>query len=303
MKTYIDCYPCFLRQAIESAKLSGSGARTQKKIIDDIVKSLPNIPLSFSPPEIGINIRLSVRKFTGNKDPYKKIKDKSNKLALGIYGLLKHKVANSSDRFLTAVELAVAGNIIDYGVKNNLNIEDEISKILKKEYKAIKHEDRAVFDYEVFIKVLKNAKTILYLADNAGETVFDRILIEEIKRFDKSKKIIYAVKERPTINDALIEDALVSGVGESAEIISCGAATSGTILKYCSKSFLKLFKAANMVISKGQGNFEALSNAKREIFFLLKAKCPVVVRHLVSLKVPCVLGDIVLYYRKRNKTR
>jgi len=298
MRTYLECYSCFIKQALASAKLAGADLQTQKKVLDQVARSLPVFPLTASPPEMGRNINNIIKKLTGNNDPYKEIKIKSNKLALRIYSLLKNQAARSHDKLLTSIELAIAGNIIDYGAKNSLNIEEEIAKILRKEYKTLKHENRTMFNYRGFKSALNKAKTILYLADNAGETVFDRILIEEIKRIDRNKRIIYAVKEKPTINDALMEDAIYCGIDKSAEIVSSGAETPGTLLKCCNARFLKEFKNADMVISKGQGNFEALSDTKRPVFFLLMAKCFVIAKHISSLGLKCNVGDIVLYCHK-----
>ena len=129
----------------------------------------------------------------------------------------------------------------------------------------------------------------MYLADNTGETVFDRILIEEIKRLDSKKKIFYAVRGRPIINDALAVDARFCGLDRLAEIVDSGIAAPGTILSLCSRKFRRLFHRVDLVISKGQGNFEALSEEKGPIFFLFMAKCPVAARHL-----GCQLRDIVL---------
>ncbi|MBN1823017.1 MAG: DUF89 family protein [Endomicrobiales bacterium] len=300
MKTYLDCYPCFLTQALKSAKLAGANKEVQKRVIDRVARILPNIPLRSSPPETSLIIRNIVRKLAGGHDPYKGIKQKSNELALSIYDLLKKKVARSSDRLLAAVELAIAGNIIDYGAKHSLDINDEIVKILKDERKSIKNENKAIFNYADFKKELKKAKTILYIADNAGETVFDRILIEEIKLQYKNKEIIYAVKEKPVINDATIEDAVACGIEKYANIITSGAETAGAVLKFCSRRFLDVFKNSDMVISKGQGNFEALSGSKRRVFFLLMAKCPVVAEHISSLGAGCKVGDIILYHRRGN---
>jgi hypothetical protein len=195
---------------------------------------------------------------------------------------------------LTAVELAIAGNIIDYGVKNSLNVGEELKRILNREDKAIRKENGSLFNYKSFRGVLKRSKTILYLADNAGEVVFDRILIEEIKDAHKGKNIIYAVKEKPVINDALREDAVFAGIGEKATIISSGVDMPGTVLSLCSKEFLKIFKRADMIISKGQGNFEALSDCKRPVFFLFMAKCPVIAQH-----VRCGLGDVILLHKTK----
>ena len=205
MKTYLDCIPCFFKQALEAARLAGANQRTQKRILEKLALAIPGISLSSSPPEIGQVIYGIVEKITHKDDPFKKIKEKSNRLALEIYPDLRNKVLSASDRLLMALELAIAGNIIDYGVKNSLSIEKELKRILNKENETIEKKNKAIFDYFEFKRSLNRAKTIIYLADNAGETVFDRILIEEIRRIDKNKRIIYTVKKRPIINDALIE--------------------------------------------------------------------------------------------------
>ena len=296
MKTYLDCIPCFFKQAIEAARLAGAGEKKQKMILNEMAKSLQGFQLNSTPPLMGWTIHRIVKRLTRNTDPYIAIKRKSNKLALRIYKRLKNKVKHSKDRLLTAVELAIAGNIIDYGVKNALNVNKELKKILRKEERAIKKEDRRLFNYQAFKHALKSASTILYLADNAGETVFDKILIEEIKRDYKDRKIIYAVKEKPIINDALIEDARKCGIDKIAEVISSGTDAPGTILSLCSKKFLKIYKSADLIISKGQGNFEALSEEKRPMYFLFMAKCPVVAKD-----VGCSVGDIVLLGNKKGK--
>ena len=296
MKTYLDCIPCFFRQALEAAKIAGASKAKQKKILDELGKILPKISLTLSPPEMGRSIYGLIKRITNKKDPYARLKAKSNRLALNIYSKLKHKVEHSRHRLLMAVELAIAGNIIDYGVKNSLNVDMELARILEQESRAIKKESKAIFDYKSFKDTLSRSKKILYLGDNAGETVFDRVLIEEIKRIDSKKDIVYAVKERPVRNEALIKDALDCGIDKTAKIISSGSDAPGTVLSLCSKSFLDLYNKADMVISKGQGNFEALSEAKRAVFFLFMAKCPVIAEH-----VGCRIGDIILSYHPGKK--
>ena len=289
MKTYLECIPCFFKQALESAKMAGADKKTQKRILSELAEVLSQFPLASSPPEMGKVIYGLVKKVTKKDDPYLEIKEKSNKLALGFYDKLKKKVSHSYDRLLMAVELAIAGNIIDYGVKNTLDVDMELKRILDEEKKAIKEVSKTKFNYKDFKRALADAKKILYLADNAGETVFDRILIEEIKNIDKDKEITYAVKEEPVINDALIKDALSCGIDKAAKVISSGSDAPGTILSLCKKPFLNIYNKADMVISKGQGNFEALSLAKRRIFFLFMAKCSV-----VAEDVGCKIGDVIL---------
>ncbi len=295
MKTYLDCIPCFFKQALEAARLAGVDKDKQNRILHELARALPKFSLNTSPPQMGWVIHKLVKVITHKKDPYIKIKQKSNKLALQIYNKLKKKIECSKDSLLTALELAIAGNVIDYGVKNSLDIDKELKKILEEENKVVKNRDERLFNYSAFKKVLKSAKIILYLGDNAGETVFDRLLIEEIKKFYKDKKIIYVVKEKPIINDALIEDARECGIDKISEVVSNGSDAPGTILSLCSKEFVKIYKNANLVISKGQGNFEALSDETRPIFFLFMAKCPIVAKD-----VACNVGDIILLYNSKR---
>ena len=302
MKTYLECIPCFFRQAIEASRLAGAGKKTQKRILDEVALQIPEFPLRSCPPEMARIIHGIIKRITEKDDPYSRVKKKSNKLALDVYPQLLGKVNRSKDRLLTAIELAIAGNIIDYGVKNSLNVKHELDKILKQENEAISRERKSLFDYCGFKNVLKDAKTVLYLADNAGEVVFDRILIEEIKKQYADTNILFAVKEKPILNDALAEDARVAGISDYAQIISSGVDAPGTVLSLCSKEFLKIFRSADMVISKGQGNFESLSDVRRGVFLLFMAKCPV-----VAEDVKCRVGDIILLYkgkslRKRLKT-
>ena len=287
MKTYLDCIPCFFKQALEAARMAGADDFTQKKIIDAIARAVVDFPLSSSPPEMGRIVYGVVKRETKNYDPYKEIKEKSNNLALSFLPELKQKIEKSGDRLLTALKLSILGNIIDYGVKSNINVEKEMEKIIKLDFNLDNREEKEVFDYQIFKDALRQTESILYLADNAGEVVFDRLLIEEFSRLNK--EIIYVVRDKPVINDALIEDAKACGIDKYAHIISSGVDTPGTILNLCSGKFLKIFQEAKLIISKGQGNFEALSGEEAPIFFLFKVKCPIVAQH-----IGCKLGEMIL---------
>lgn len=292
MRTYLECIPCFFNQLITVSKLLDIPYSAQKKILIEFSKKISSIALSSPPPymsRIGYNI---FKKITGNPDPFKEIKEKSNRIALKEYKALKKKVKNSSEPFLFAVELAIAGNIIDFGIIGDLDVSKEVNKILNKEKNSIK---KGVFHYREFKQKIKKAKTILYLGDNAGETVFDRILIEEIKKEYPEKEIFYAVKEGPAINDALVEDAVFCGLDKISKVITNGTDAPGTILSLCSKEFLKIFREADVIISKGQGNYETLSGVKRPVFFLFMVKCEVVARNS-----GCSKGSIVLLYNQKK---
>ncbi len=291
MRTYLDCIPCFFKQALEASRIAGADEKTQRQVLDAVAEALPSFPLCASPPEMGRIIHMLVQKYTGMEDPYLQIKEMSNRLALGVYDRARGSLDGSVDRLMTAVELAIAGNIIDYGVKNTLNVGEELEKILSRKQSTIGSQDRDFFAIDPFRKSLSQADSVLYLGDNAGETVFDRILIEEILGMDGTKTITYVVKEKPSINDALEKDAVASGIGQLAEIISSGSDAPGTIPAFCSDEFMKRFYSADMIISKGQGNFEGLSDSNREVFFLLMAKCPV-----IATDIGCRTGDIILLH-------
>lgn len=298
MNVYLECIPCFFKQAIEASRLSKASAEKQIRILREIAKKISTAELSCSPPEMGKIVYGSVRKVTRSQDPYKKIKIKSNKLALALYPKLTSSIQRSKNSLLKAVRLAIAGNIIDYGVKNSLDIDAELSRILNMEDRAIRDENPALFNFNAFQKSVKDSKTILYIGDNAGEIVFDKLLITEIKRLYKDKSIFYAVRGKPIINDALKEDAMQCGLGDVARIISSGLDIPGTVLSLCSRKFLDIYRKADMVISKGQGNFEALSDKSKNIFFLFMAKCLVLARH-----INCKIGDIILYKNKPRTRR
>ena len=276
MRTYLDCIPCFFAQALKAAKIAGADENTQKKILDEVSRLVPEFPLESTPPEIGRIIYRLVNKLTGNNDPFREIKKNSNQLILNLYPELKTMIKNSEDRVLTAIRLAIAGNIIDYGALTSFDIEQEVTNCLKSNF--------AVFDYSEFRQALANAESILYLGDNAGEIVFDKLLIEEL-----GKKVTYVVKDKPVINDVLIEDAHDCGIDKIARVISNGSDAPGTVLNLCSKEFLEIYHKAPLIISKGQGNFETLSATRAPIFFLFKVKCPV-----IANDIGCKTNNMVL---------
>ena len=181
--------------------------------------------------------------------------------------MLFRSVANSDDKLLTAIKIAIAGNVIDLGVNKAFDIVRDVKIILEQDF--------AIFDYNAFKKQLAKSKNILYLGDNVGESVFDILLIKELKR-----PVKYAVRAIPIINDVTREDAIASGIDEVAKIVDSGCKSPGIILSQSSSVFLKLFNTADLVISKGQGNFEGLSGCSRQVFFLLKAKCRIISNHL-----------------------
>ncbi len=267
MKTYLDCIPCFMQQALRAGRMATSDENKLKQILDETGEMVKTISMQATPAETGAKVYHIVSKVTGVDDPYKEIKQQHIQETKAIYPELEKIVANSDDKLLTAIKIAIAGNVIDLGVNKAFDIVQDVRIILEQNF--------AIFDYDAFKKQLTKSKNILYLGDNVGESVFDILLIKELKR-----PVKYAVRAIPIINDVTREDAIASGIDQVAEIVDSGCKSPGIILSQSSPEFLKLFNTADLVISKGQGNFEGLSGCSRQVFFLLKAKCRIISNHL-----------------------
>ncbi|WHH59508.1 ARMT1-like domain-containing protein [Petroclostridium sp. X23] len=273
MEVYLDCLPCFLRQVLETTRMITNELDVQDKIMQDTIGLVLQYKRYKYSPELGRDMHNIIKKYTDIADPYKTIKEKSIELAEDLYPSLKHFLYRKYDnRLYWALKVSAMGNIIDYAINHHIDIKACIENELEKEF--------AINDIERFEKQFRNAKTLLIIGDNAGETVFDKVLIEDLLQL----KITYAVRSEPIINDATYEDAYASGLSEHCNIISTGCNAPGLILEESSKEFSDIFRHADIVISKGQGNFETLSDVDREVFFLLKVKCPVVA-NLVNVDV------------------
>ena len=267
MKAYLDCYPCFFSQALKTARMITADEKKIHSILVEVSRVLPTLSFEATPPEIGKEVYRIISDMTGVDDPYRHLKESCTRQALSLYPELKRLIESSEDRILSALKVAIAGNIIDFGANAEFDIKRDVDIILS--------QDLAIDHSEALCRALDEAQNVLYVADNAGETVFDKLFIEEI-----GKRIVYVVREKPVINDAVHRDALAAGIDRVAEIISSGTDAPGTILDLCSEEFLDVYRSSDLIISKGQGNYEGLSEEARPIYFLLKAKCPVIARDI-----------------------
>lgn len=266
MKTTLDCIPCLLRQTIEATRLATTDAANHERVIRNVLGMFAQIDLSLSPPLIAQRIYQRIRALTGVEDPYHALKDRFNRMALEILPSLTDKVDAAPSPLAMATRLAIAGNIIDLGANGDLTETDvhlAIENVLSEPF---------VGDLEKFGQAVSKAERILYLADNSGEIVIDRLLIGQLQ----DKHITLAVRGRAIINDATLADAQAAGMHELCDVIDNGSDAPGTILEECSPQFRKTFNAADLIISKGQGNYETLNEVSANIFFLFKVKCPVV---------------------------
>ena len=280
MRTYFDCIPCFVRQSLDAVRLMTSDESIHEHVVRNILRLAADLDMSQSPPVMGQKIHRLIRELVGMEDPYHKIKKQFNELALKLYSELRKLIIESEDPLETAIRLAIAGNIIDFGFNSKLQeseLEKTISECLAAEFSGMQ--------LKPFQQVVNEAEEILYIADNAGEIIFDRLLIEQLPY----EKVTVAVKGKPVINDATMEDAEVAGLTRIVEVIDNGSDAPGTILESCSRYFRDRFARADLVIAKGQGNYETLSEVNKNIFFILKAKCSVIARDL-----ECEVGEMIL---------
>jgi len=272
VKTYLNCLPCFMSQALAAARVATNNENIHRDIINEVAAMTPEFSLDVSPPETALRVYNIVRQVTGNSDPFKDIKIIANQRVLDNYTNIKDSLSSSEDPLLTACKLAISANSIDLGLQTSC---DDIDGIIDSAISS----PLSVDCYKGFRHAIENSSHILYLGDNAGEIVFDRILIEELRKI-KELDITFVVRESPVINDATMQDAIAVGMDTVANVISSGCHTPGTVFSQCSPEMLDLYKMADAVISKGHGNYECLSDEESNIIFMLKAKCPLVARLL-----------------------
>lgn len=270
MNTHLDCIPCFVRQALEAARFVTDDKAIHESLLRDLLREASEMNLSQCPPAVGQKLHRRLRQMCGFADPYSKVKNRFNTMALEMLPDLATGVENAHDPLLHALRLAIAGNVIDLGVKGGIG-EGEIRSAIQNTLNEPFHGD--IDDFRASVK---EAKRILYLADNAGEIVFDRLLIEQLPR----EHVTLAVRGAPILNDAILEDAKIAGLCSMVEVIDNGSDAPGTILSDCSESFRRRFDEADLIIAKGQGNFETLSDVESNIYFLFKTKCPVIASHI-----------------------
>jgi uncharacterized protein with ATP-grasp and redox domains len=287
MRVEPDCIPCYLKQSISTLRVAGVEEKEINGFIYNVLDMIPLLDLEATPCENSSIILHKVYELLGDRDPYKDAKKQWNNYALNQYQNFVSYIEKSDDRLLAALKVSVAGNIIDMGITPDFDIDLALNEITGKEFDYS--------DYEQFKEMLNESQNILFIGDNSGEIVFDKVLVEELLK--RGKRVVYAVKSNPILNDATFEDAEQVGLASICEITGTGNKMLGVSYERCSHEFLTALKKADIVISKGQANFESMegsSLAGSKTFFILRAKCPLVARCL-GVK----LGDIVL---QRNRS-
>jgi damage-control phosphatase, subfamily I len=279
------CFFCFARAFERLIEKENLQPKEKKQFANDMFGLFNDVKYDFSIPEVSRDLHVLLKQYSNNPDPYKEDKKQSNDLVLGMYSELKDIVFQSGNYFDTALRLAIAGNIIDFGISNTFDLHSTIDKVLNSEF--------AIDDSLLLKQSLSKAKTVLYLGDNCGEMVFDKLFIETMMH----PNLIYAVRGEPVINDVTLDDAKYVGMELVASVISNGYDAPSTLLDHCSSEFLEVFNRADVIISKGQGNLEGLlGKTTKDIYFLLMVKCEVIADVLGVRK-----GDFVV--KKNNIER
>jgi hypothetical protein len=268
-----------VRQTLEAARMAGADAALQRRIMRQALDLLGqhSAGIVSMPPELAYQIHRLVREQTGAEDPYGDAKQASTERALALYPELKQIVSQADDPLDAALRISIAGNIIDLGHSLTYDLKSTLDRVLTQPF--------ALDRREALRARASSARRILYLADNAGETVFDRVLIETL-----NVPVTYAVKGGPVLNDATRSDALEAGIAPVAEIVETGSDAPGTILSQCSDDFRRRFEEAELILAKGQANYETLSDRGARVFFLLQIKCAI-----IGEDIGAPVGSIVVW--------
>jgi len=265
----VECIPCFIRQTLDVLALTDADEPTRRTVLRAVLREMAEAEFDESPPALARRVHRVIRESIGCEDPYRAIKAECNELALTLYDDLREAVLESDDPLAAACRLAIVGNVIDYGVQSHSPLEG---------IREVIHEamDTPIDPAAVgrLRREAVSAERILYLADNAGEIVLDRLLLEQLP----TAKVTLVVRGGPILNDALLEDARSVGVAEMVRVMDNADDAPGTLLEHCSQELRDEFQRADLVIAKGQGNFESLCGVrgKDSLLFLFRLKCPVV---------------------------
>ncbi len=282
MHTYLDCIPCFFRQTIDTMRrIKPEDILLHKRGIDELCNLVPAFDLSLPPPALAGDVYGLLSRLLEVKDPFEAIKKEANSRVVSILPHLRNLIASSSDPLKQALHLSIIGNYIDAGIAHEFDWERAL------------YEEKKIFGgkgFSVFQQEVEKRAPMMILGDNAGEIALDLLLVEVLK--DMGIEVVYVVRGIPILNDATYEDAKEVGMTNVCEVISSGVDTPGTVLSSCKRDFLERMYSTPVIISKGQGNFEALKDRfPRPIFYAFKVKCKVV-EEITSLP----LGTSVFAY-------
>lgn len=281
MKIDEACIGCIINQSVRVADAIHASESLSNELTSTVTQMSKTFSYEDTPPEIASYVYEKMAQIANKTDLYDEVKEISTKKALSFVGLLREKIENSTDKLLTATKIAVAGNVIDLAAAVEFDLEEELEKIFDTHF--------AHNDFDLLKERLKSSKKVLLIGDNVGEHIFDYIYIQTLKEIYPDIKYFYMVRGNPIINDVTMKEAKEAGFDQICELVDSGVNTPGFVYNRANGYSKDLFDSADLIISKGMGNYECISPPKREnICFLLKVKCGVVA---ASLKKE--IGDII----------
>lgn len=264
-----DCVECIIGQITKATTLLNCDEKLSLEIKEEVLKRSKNFSFEHTPPWVARDVYEYLAQKTQKEDPLEEIKQSSIQTALEFVPFIHEKISASRDKLFTSIKASVAGNVIDFGAKEQFDLKDEITNVFDTNF--------AINDYQILEKKLNSIDKLMILADNSGENVFDKILLETIHKLYPHIKLYYAARGKPIINDITIKEAYQIGINEVATIIDSGVDTPGLETSRATPTFNTLYQTMPLIIAKGMGNFECLEAAKdKRVFFLFKVKCNVV---------------------------
>lgn len=280
------CLPCLMNQVIKVANITK--VKNKQELYKKVLQYLSTIDFHLTNPEVIGETFLMVKELTNNNDPYQNIRRYYNQLFLEHIDYFDQIIEKDEDPFLKAIQYAIIGNIIDFSPINN-DIQQNVFNYFQKDYHfSINHTEQLYND-------IKESHTLLYLGDNCGEICLDKLLLKQIKKINPNIQIYFGVRGENVVNDNIEEDAYFVGIDKYADIISNGDHSLGTIIKRTSQEFQDIYKKADVIISKGQANYESLSEEKKNIYFLLIVKCAVISKYIHAKE-----GTMVCLHQKES---
>jgi hypothetical protein len=265
MKLEMDCLPCFLSQTLNTVRRFGGGREAEERALRAVLEQLARADFDLSPPRLAPAVYGAIYRVLGTHDPYAEIKRDSTRHALALLPGLRRRVEAAADPFAVAARISLAGNIVDFGTNHPFDLEATLDRVLGAPL-AVDHTD-------LLRRRLETAREVLFLADNAGEIVLDRLLLEQMP---SGPRVVVAVRGGPIINDATLEDARAAGLDQLARLVEPGVTLPGIDLERSSPELRRLYQQADVIIAKGQGNFETLESGP--VFHLFMVKCEMVAR-------------------------
>ncbi len=284
MKIQEKCIPCIVNQALKVADMVG--LEDKEQLLRKVFTYLSQVDFkASSTPELIGEIFALLKKEIGNEDPYKETRLQYNQMFLEQIPELEQEINRAENPFLEAIKYAIIGNVIDFNPIHNLLLSDIEACFLR-----LKEEQLEINHSNILMHEIRNADTILYLGDNCGEICLDKILIKKIKELNPSCHVFFGTRGEAVVNDSVEEDAYLVGIDDYATVISNGDSSLGTVLYRTSKRFQDIYQNADVVIAKGQANYECLSNENKNIYFLLMTKCSVIANDIgvPEMKMICM---------------